>query len=126
MTISIFLLTWSNNNDPFFDQFYHPVTKGGTQMLDLPAKIVQTHPAPIFHFYLIFSSPEPKAQRRAYRILMVRRPSVRQSLTISNIFFFKTACPIKAKFYVEPPWVGGTKVCSQHLGHMTKMAATPI
>ena len=34
--------------------------------------------------------------------------------------------PIKAKFYVEPPWVGGTKVCSRHLGHMTKMAATPI
>ena len=25
-----------------------------------------------------------------------------------------------------PPWVGGTKVCSQHLGHMTKMAAMPI
>ena len=29
---------------------------------------------------------------------------------------------------MEPPWVGGRgkKVCSQHLGHMTKMAATPI
>ena len=50
---------------------------------------------------------------------------VRPSLTISNIFS-KTACLIKAKFYVEPPWVGGTKVCSRHLGHMTKMAATPI
>ena len=33
---------------------------------------------------------------------------------------------MKAKFYVEPPWVGGTKFCSRHLGHMTKMAATPI
>ena len=32
----------------------------------------------------------------------------------------------KAKFYVGPPLVGGTKVCSRHLGHMTKMAATPI
>ena len=51
------------------------------------------------------------------------RPS---SLTISNIFFSNTACPIKAKFYVEPPWVGGTKICSQHLGHMTKMAAMLI
>ena len=47
------------------------------------------------------------------------------SSTISKIFS-ETACPIKAKFYVEPPWVGGTKVCSRHLGHMTKMAATPI
>ena len=51
------------------------------------------------------------------------RPS---SLTISNIFFFKTACPIKAQFNLEPPWVGGTKVCSRHLGNMTKMAAMPI
>ena len=55
------------------------------------------------------------------------RPSVRlRTLSISNIFFSETACPIKAKFYVEPPWVRGTKVCSRHLGQMTKMAATPI
>ena len=47
----------------------------------------------------------------------VRRPS-----TFSSIFFSKTAWLIKAKFYVEPPWLGGTKFCSRHLGHMT----TPI
>ena len=60
---------------------------------------------------------------------MVRRPSVvrrRPSLTISNSFFSETAGRIKAKFYVEPSWVGGTIFCSRHLGHMTKMAATPI
>ena len=57
----------------------------------------------------------------------VWRPSgVRPSSTISNIFFSKTALTIKAKFYVEPPWVGGTTVCSRYLGHMIKMAATPI
>ena len=27
---------------------------------------------------------------------------------------------------MEHPWVGGTKVSSRDLGHMTKMAATPI
>ena len=56
-----------------------------------------------------------------------RRPSyvVRRS-QCSNIFFSETAWPIKAKFYVKPPLVGGTKFCSRHLGHMTKMAATPI
>ena len=53
----------------------------------------------------------------------VVRPS---SSTISKIFFSETAWPIKLKFYVEPPWVGRMKVCSQDLGHMTKMAATPI
>ena len=55
----------------------------------------------------------------------VVRPSVRRS-QCSKIFFFETTGPIKAKFYVEPPWVGGTLFCSQHPGHMTKMAATPI
>ena len=44
----------------------------------------------------------------------------------SNVFSSETARPIKAKFYVEPPWEGGTKVCINGLGHMTKMAAMPI
>ena len=55
----------------------------------------------------------------------VRRPSIRRP-QCSNIFFSEIAWPIKAKFYVEPPWVGGTKFCSRHLGHMTKMAPTSI
>ena len=63
----------------------------------------------------------------------IRRPSsvrpyvvvVRPS-TFSNIFSSETAWPIIAKFYVEPPWEGGTKVCINGLGHMTKMAAMPI
>ena len=62
------------------------------------------------------------------------RPSVRPSASsvrrrrpqCSKIFFSETALTIKAKFYVKPPWVGGTIFCSRHLGHMTKMAATPI
>ena len=28
-----------------------------------------------------------------------------------KIFFTETAWPMKAKFYVEPPWIYGTKVC---------------
>ena len=40
---------------------------------------------------------------------------------ISNISSSETARPNKAKFYVESHWVGGTKVCLRHLGHMTKM-----
>ena len=60
-------------------------------------------------------------------ILMVRRPSsASASSTISNVFSSETAWPIKAKFYVEPPWEGGTKVCINGPGHMTKMAAMPI
>ena len=58
----------------------------------------------------------------------IRRPassSVRPS-TFSNIFSSETAWPIKAKFYMEPPWEGRTKVCINGPGHMTKMAAMPI
>ena len=50
----------------------------------------------------------------------------RPSSTFSNIMSSETAWPIKAKFYVEPPWEGGTKVYINGPGHMTKMAATPI
>ena len=41
-------------------------------------------------------------------------------------FFLETAGPIEAKFYVEPPWDGGTKVWSNGLYYMTKLAAMPI
>ena len=44
----------------------------------------------------------------------------------SNVFSSETAWSIKAKFYVEPRWEGGTKVCINGPGHMTKMAAMPI
>ena len=46
--------------------------------------------------------------------------------TFSNFFFLETAWPIKAKFYVEPPWDGRMKVYSTGLSHMAKMAAMPI
>ena len=58
-------------------------------------------------------------------VVVVRRPPV-PPFTFSNIFFSETAWPIKATFYVEPPCEGGTKVCINGPGHMTKMAATPI
>ena len=45
--------------------------------------------------------------------------------TFSNIFSLETAKPIEAKFHMEPPWDSGTKVCSNGLGRMTKMAAMP-
>ena len=55
---------------------------------------------------------------------VVRRPSVRPQFQTSSAL--KTAWPIKAKFYVEPPWEEGRKVYINPLGHMTQMAAIPI
>ena len=79
----------------------------------------------------IFSSPEPSGSQGeliVYPYSGVRRRRrchccCQQCL---NIFFSETALPIKAKFYVEPPWEGGTKVYINGPGHMTKMAAMPI
>ena len=44
----------------------------------------------------------------------------------SNIFSSETTGSIETKFHMEPPWDGGTKVCSNGLGNMTKLAAMPI
>ena len=85
----------------------------------------------------IISSPEPLGSQGELIVYpSSRRPSasassvgvgvVRRHSQYSKIFSSETAGPIKAKFYVEPPWVGGTIFCSRHLGHMTKMAVTPI
>ena len=41
-------------------------------------------------------------------------------------FFLGTARLIEAKFHLESPWDGGTKVCTNGPGHMTNMAAMPI
>ena len=76
-------------------------------------------------YFLVHLSRRLIGELIGYSWSGVRPSSVRRpSLTITNIS--ETAGPIKAKFYVEPPWVGGTIFCSRHLGHMTKMAATPI
>ena len=44
----------------------------------------------------------------------------------SDFFSLETARPVEAKFHVDHPWDGGTKICSNGPGHMTKMAAMPI
>ena len=83
------------------------------------------------HIYDFISSPVPLgSQGELIANPSSRRPSVLRPSSVrppfSKIFFFETAWPIKAKFYVEPPWVGGTKVYINGPGHMTKMAAMPI
>ena len=78
----------------------------------------------IWYWKILNSSkytPEPKAHRWAYSI-----PWSVVCPQCLNILLSETAVQIKAKFYVEPPWVGGMKFCSQHLGHLTKMATTTI
>ena len=44
--------------------------------------------------------------------------------TFSNIFSSETTGLIEAKFHVEPPWDGGTNICSNGPGHMTKVLKT--
>ena len=75
-----------------------------------------SHPAFLAHL-------SRRLTRWAYRMApSVRRPSS----TISKIFFSETTWPILLKFYVDPSWVVALKVWSRNMGHVTKMAATPI
>ena len=82
-----------------------------------------------FFFFLAHLSCQPHKVSLKYTltlasVVVIFVVVVRQQCL--NIFSSETALPIKAKFYVEPPWEGGTKVCSNGPGHMTKMAAMPI
>ena len=62
-----------------------------------------------------------------YRLASVVRGCVCVCVsTFSNIFCSETTGPIEAKFYMVPPWEGGTKVCSNSPGHITKMVSMPI
>ena len=45
---------------------------------------------------------------------------------IFKLLSLETARPIEAKFHMEPPWDGETKVCSNGPDHITSMAAMPI
>ena len=76
---------------------------------------------------LIISSPELSGSQGElivypYSGVRCRRCRRQQCL---NIFSSETTLPIKAKFYVEPPWEGGTKLCINGPGHMTNMATCP-
>ena len=76
---------------------------------------------------LIFLKATEPLLAHLSRIPMLRRRRCRcRRPPFSNVFSSETARPIKAKFFVEPPWEGGTKVCINGPGHMTKMAAMPI
>ena len=75
----------------------------------------------------LFSSPELLGSQG--ELIVTHRASVRPSVIrppFSKIFSSETTWPIKAKFYVEPPWEGGRKVYINCPGHMTKIAAMPI
>ena len=96
--------------------------------LDLICQVLQ-------HLNTLFiSSPEPLGSQgelivypySGVRCRRCRRRRRRRRQQYLNIFSSETALPIKAKFYVEPPWEGGTKVYINGPGHMTKMAAMPI
>ena len=84
----------------------------------------------VSHIYDFISSPEPLGSQGELIVYPSSRrpsvvcPSVRPPF--SKVFFSETARSIEAKFYVEPPWEGGTKIYINGPGHMTKMAAMPI
>ena len=59
-------------------------------------------------------------------VVLRHRPSSSVVHTLLNIFFSETTGQVKVIFHMELLWDGGTKVCSNGPGHMTKVAAMPI
>ena len=114
-------------------EFYVPPTEGGGGILFLvriPSTSASASALLRFRTLLAHLSQRLIGELIGYPWSGVGRPSsssssVRPS-TISNVFSSETAWPITAKFYVEPPWEGGTKVYINGHGHMTKMSAMPI
>ena len=47
-------------------------------------------------------------------------------ISVHSLWHVCAAWPVEAKFHVEPPWDGSTKVCSNGPGHMTNMATMLI
>ena len=45
---------------------------------------------------------------------------------LKNLVFSQNIGPIELKFHLKTPYDKIAKIYSKHLGHMTKMAATPI
>ena len=85
----------------------------------------------LFCFGSLISSPEPSGSQGElivypYSGVRCRCRCCCRHQQCLNIFSSETALPIKAKFYMEPPWEGGTKIYINGPGHMTKMAAMPI
>ena len=77
-------------------------------------------------YSLVFSSPEPLGSQGELIVYPLSRRSyvIRPSSTIFKDLLSETACPIKAKFYVEPSWEGGTKVYINGPGHMYVASGT--
>ena len=94
------------------------------------AQMVSIFKEGLLNFFV--SSPEPwgsQGELIVYPYSVVRCRCrcccLRHRQQCLNIFSSETALPIKAKFYVEPPWEGGMKVYINGPSHMTKMAAMP-
>ena len=47
------------------------------------------------------------------------------SVNILTDFYSETSLPISVKFHMQPLGSGGTKICWNGPGHMTKMAFMP-
>ena len=77
----------------------------------------------ILELLRLIRAPEPKVHWWAYSI--GGSPSFVVH-TLLNSFSSETAWPIKVKFHMAPPWDGGTKLCSNGPGHITKMATMSI
>ena len=95
-------------------------------MVETLRNILRVYSVTVKIYYIIFSSPEPLGSQGELIVYPYSGVRCRRRQQCLNIFSSETALPIKAKFYVESPWEGGTKVYINGPGHMIKMAAIGV
>ena len=90
---------------PTFNDSFEVVGAGTFSSVDWPIGVQLVI---LFYFRFFICSPEPQAHHVSF--YYTHGPaSVGVRLSTISKSFSKTAWPNKAKFYVEPPWIGGTK-----------------
>ena len=82
----------------------------------------------IHYNYITITITITPGQRLTGELIGYPWSSVRPASSVLS--HFQTSSPPKplgqSQILCGAPWISGTKVCSWHLGHMTKMAAMPI
>ena len=94
-------------------------------MIGLPPSFVRctSSSVVVVHTFQTFSPQKPLGQSKSFTDL---GPRSLRFTTVSSFFSLETDRLIEAKFFVEPPWDGGMKVCSNGPGLITSMSAMPI
>ena len=113
---------------PTFNHSFELVGAGTFSLVDWPVGVQLVI---LFYFRFLIMSPEPQANHASFysiHVPMVLSPSAYVHPTVNHLkeLLLQQRLANQNKILCGASMDRGTKVYSRHLGHMSKMAATPI